>query len=235
MYLMIYLWLWIVPFPQSSNNMELLNYLTQPFDPMQTDNDIYTGENELLDSIIDSIMNTEERPEFLNLVRQAESGGKYRPEKGVTDFPYGNPEALAETTTAAGVYQFTKDSVDTAKNRAKNIGFDSSFIDLIPNDPTQWTNDEADIMFLANMFASTVDPNNPKAKKGKMYSGLEGESGLIDSLLSLVLNENPDSNIMRDLYYTLHHTNPDQATINRAQDIFGVERGTGENPVLIAK
>ncbi len=182
--------------------------------------DIYSGKNQLLSTMIDSVMRTEERPEFLNLVRQVESGGKYRDLLGTTDFPYGNPKAEAKTTTAKGVYQFTDKSVDTAKTRAKNIGFDSSFIDLIPNNPKQWTDDEADIMFLANMFASIVDPNNPKAKKGKMYSGIEGRPGLVDSLLTLVLNENPDVDVMKDLYYTIHHTNPDEATINRVNKIF---------------
>ena len=182
--------------------------------------DIYSGKNQLLSSIIDSIMRTEERPEFLNLVRQVESGGKYRDLLGTTDFPYGNPEAEAKTTTAKGVYQFTDESVKVAKKRAKNIGFDASSINLISNDPRQWTDDEADVMFLANMFASTVDPDNPKTKKGQMYSGLKGRPGLIDSLLTLVLNKNPDVDVMKDLYYTIHHTNPDKATINRANEIF---------------
>ena len=115
LYLMIHLWLWIVQPYRNIVNME----------------DIYSGKNQLLSSIIDSIMRTEERPEFLNLVRQVESGGKYRDLLGTTDFPYGNPKAEAKTTTAKGVYQFTDKSVDTAKTRAKNIGFDSSFIDLI--------------------------------------------------------------------------------------------------------
>ena len=205
--ILIHLWL-IVPTSLHGKEISMAN------------KDIYKGKNLLLDEIIDSIMLTEKRPEFLNLIRQVESGGKYRPEKGIVDFPFGNPEARAKTTTAAGVYQFTEDSVNTAKNRAKNIGFDSSFIDLIPSDPTQWTDDEADVMFLANMFASTVDPNNPNAKKGQMYSGLEGKPGLIDSLLPLVLNKNPNIDVMKDLYYTLHHTNPDQATIDRANKIF---------------
>ena len=207
---MIYLWLWIVPTYQCSNKMSTNN---------NTNSNIYSGKNQLLSSIIDSIMTSKERPEFLNLVRQVESGG-WNPITQNVEHIYGDPQALAKTTTAAGVYQFTEKSVDTAKNRAKNIGFDSSFIDLIPSDPTQWTDDEADVMFLANMFASTVDPNNPNAKKGQMYSGLEGKPGLIDSLLPLVLNENPNIDVMKDLYYTLHHTNPDQATIDRANKIF---------------
>ena len=199
--ILIHLWL-IVPTSLHGKEISMAN------------KDIYKGKNLLLDEIIDSIMLTEKRPEFLNLIRQVESGGKYRPEKGIVDFPFGNPEARAKTTTAAGVYQFTEDSVNTAKNRAKNIGFDSGFINLIPNDPTQWTDDEADVMLLANMYASVV----PKGKT--TYMGLEGKEGLIDSLLSNVLGDEIDKPSLYDLYYTVHHTAPDEETKKRAKKIF---------------
>ncbi len=186
-----------------------------------TDKDLYAGDNKLLDSLINIAGNKDKMPEFMKLVRQIESGGKYREKEGETDFPYGNPLAKAKSTTASGVYQFTEDSVDTAKKRAKNIGIDSSFIDLIPNDPTQWTDQEADVMFLGNMFASIVDPNNPKASKGQMYSGLQGKPGLVDSLLGEAFKpKNPSIDAMEDLYYTIHHTDPDEATKSRAEDIF---------------
>ena len=46
-----------------------------------------------------------------------------------------------------------------------NINKSPGFNNLIPNHTKQWSDQEADIMFLGNMFASIVDPNNPKATK----------------------------------------------------------------------
>mgnify|MGYP003140981150 CR=1 FL=1 len=183
--------------------------------------DLYKGNNALLDSLLNIAGNRDSMPEFMKLTRQVESGEKYRPELGETDFPFGNPEAKADSTTAAGVYQFTEESVGVAKKRAKNIGIDPSFIDLIPNDPTIWTDREADVMFLGNMFASIVDPNNPKTKKSHMYSGLRGRPLLVDSLASEAFKpNNPSLNAMKDLYYTIHHTKPDDKTKERVNLIF---------------
>jgi|TARA_R110002020_G_scaffold392332_1_gene602589 hypothetical protein len=169
--------------------------------------DIYTKDaliyNPLLDNLTESVMSGDKRHEFLNLIRQIESGGKYRPLLGTTDFPYGNPQAKADTTTASGVYQFTKKSVDTAKQRARNLGFDAGFINLIPNDPTQWTNKEADIMALANLFAqSKIKP------------------GFVDELLIKAFGG--DRQAMQDAYNMLHHTKPDEATKNRVNQIMPI-------------
>ena len=64
-----------------------------------------------------------------------------------------NPEAAAKTTSAKGVYQFTDASVQTAKNRMYNMGFDKEDIREIDNNPHNLSNEHADCMFLANMFA----------------------------------------------------------------------------------
>ena len=61
--------------------------------------------------------------------------------------------ASASTTSAKGVYQFTDASVQTAKNRMHNMGFDKRDIREISNNPHHWIDEEADCMFLANMFA----------------------------------------------------------------------------------
>ena len=175
--------------------------------------DLYKGNNALLDSLVNIAGNKDSMPEFMKLVRQVESGGKYRPKLEKTDFPFGNPNAKASTSTAAGVYQFTEKSVKTAKNRAKNIGIDPGFINLISNDPRQWTDQEADIMFLGNMFASEV--------LDKTYGGLRGRPGLVDSLLAEAFKpNNPSFDAMEDLYYTTHHTAPDEATKARVKQIF---------------
>ena len=182
-----------------------------PFIDGYEDVDVYepsvlpeTEAQNLLNNLIEQVQSTDERHEFLNLIRRIESGGKYRPLLGTTDFPYGNPEARAETTTASGVYQFTEATVDSAKNRAKNLGFDTGFINLIPNDPTQWTDKEADIMILANLFAqSKVKP------------------GFVDELLIKAFGG--DRQAMQDAYNMLHHTEPDEATKNRVNQIMPVE------------
>ena len=64
-----------------------------------------------------------------------------------------NPEAAAKTTSAKGVYQFTDDSVETAKNRMYNMGFFLEDIRDISTNPHNWTDEHADCIFLANMFA----------------------------------------------------------------------------------
>ena len=163
-----------------------------------------TEAQNLLNNLIEQVQSTDGRHEFLNLIRQIESGGKYRPLLGTTDFPYGNPEAKADTTTASGVYQFTEDSVKTAKNRAYNLGFDNDIIKNISDDPTKWTDKDADIMTLANLFAqSKVKP------------------GFVDELLIKAFGG--DRQAMQDAYNMLHHTEPDEATKNRVNQIMPVK------------
>ena len=142
--------------------------------------------NPTLDTLVENIMAGEERPELLNLIREIESDN--------------NPLARNKTTTASGVYQFTKDSVITAKNRAKNLGFDKGFVNLIPNDPTQWTDKESDIMITANLFAQETD-----------------KPGFVDELLEQALQGNRQA--MQEVYYMLHHTAPDEATKKRVNKI----------------
>ena len=182
-----------------------------PFIDGYEDVDVYepsvlpeTEAQNLLNNLIEQVQSTDERHEFLNLIRQIESGGKYRPLLGSTDFPYGNPEARAKTTTASGVYQFTEDSVETAKNRAYNLGFDKNIIKNISNDPTKWTNKDADIMVLANLFA--------QSKK---------QPGFVDELLIKAFGG--DRQAMQEAYYMLHHTDPDDATKSRVNQIMPVK------------
>ena len=168
--------------------------------------------NTLHQDLVSQIYTTDERPEFLNFVRQIESGGAVNPLTRSTRYPQGRKEAEAKTTTAKGVYQFTDASVDTAKNRMETLGFSKEFRDSIKNNPKEWTDDQADIMFLANLFSRSV-------KEGEStYSGIEGRGYLIDELLKKALLEG-DRAAMEDLYYTLHHTAPDEATINRVNKI----------------
>ena len=109
-----------------------------------------------------------------------------------------NPEAAAKTTSAKGVYQFTADSVQTAKNRMFNMGFFKEDIREIPMNPHKWTDEQADCIFLANMFA----------QRGS------------DKLLSKVAYG--DLEAMKEAYYKFHHTDPDKATIKRVNKIMEV-------------
>ena len=85
------------------------------------------------------------------------------------------------------MYQFNNATVKRAKQIALNLGIDQGFVSTIPNDPTMWNDKEADVMFLANMFAATMK-----------------EKGLVDNLLEKAFAG--DRQAMQDLYYKVHHT-----------------------------
>ena len=109
-----------------------------------------------------------------------------------------NPKASAGTTSAKGVYQFTDASVHTAKNRMSNMGFHTEDIREIDNNPHNWNDEQADCMFLANVFAQRgSDKYLKKIGKGDLES-------------------------MKDAYYKFHHTDPDKATIKRVDKIMVV-------------
>lgn len=76
-----------------------------------------------------------------------------------------NPKAVniplpgRKKSTARGVYQFTKESVETAFNRVKNMDKKynlgvGSLIRDIPEDPIEWTPEEADLMFISNILSA---------------------------------------------------------------------------------
>tara|TARA_R100000458_G_C8129086_1_gene144875 strand:- start:62 stop:622 length:561 start_codon:yes stop_codon:yes gene_type:complete len=154
-----------------------------------------TEAQNLLNVLLEQSQFTGSRHELLNLIRQIESGGGYGPK--TVRYPFGNPKAESGTG-ARGVYQFkdkeskpnkkgvVEDAVRTARNRAKNLGFDKAFVNLIPDDPRQWTDQEADIMVLANLFAQS------KVRKG-----------FVDDLLVKAFGG--DRKAMQDAY-ELHHT-----------------------------
>jgi hypothetical protein len=106
-----------------------------------------------------------------------------------------NPEAAAKTTSAKGVYQFTDASVQTAKNRMYNMGFDKEDIRDIDNNPCNWNDEQADCMFLANIFAQR---GSDKILRKVGYGDIEAR---------------------KQAYYKFHHTDPDKATIKRVDKI----------------
>ena len=105
-----------------------------------------------------------------------------------------NPRAAAKTSSAKGVYQFTDDSVDTGRNRMANMGLEEN-PDWEWGSPHDWTDEQADAMFLANMFAQTGS----------------------DSLMTGI--GRGDIQNRKDAYYKFHHTNPDDATRRRVDEM----------------
>ena len=107
-----------------------------------------------------------------------------------------NPLAANPTSSAKGVYQFTDDSVNTGMQRMRNLGYGDEFVSGISSDPTQWSDEQADAMFLSNMIA---------------------QRGSDEYLMGIGQGEQGKA---RDAYYKFHHTAPDEATIKRAQGYF---------------
>jgi len=120
-----------------------------------------------------------------------------------------NPLAAAGTTSAKGVYQFTDDSVNTGLNRMGNLGYDEEYRQGISQNPAEWSDEQADSMFLSNIFAQS----GSDAYLNKIGGG--------------------DAQARQDAYYKFHHTAPDEATINRVnkmmptiQDQVVIEQGS---------
>ena len=139
---------------------------------------------------------TENMFDFSRQVRNIESDNK------IMAVPRKKDGTLA--SSAKGVYQFLDDSVDTGRNRMRTQGFaerpdwnpfTEEFIGSISDNPQDWSDEQADAMFLSNMFAQTGS----------------------DSLMAGIGRGNMQNR--RDAYYRFHHTNPDDATRNRVEDM----------------
>ena len=178
---MIHLWLLIVPQSQFSyDKMGFFDFLTQKkqvdiYNPNKFNKKQKEDYNVLLDSVIDTIMTTDSKIPFFELIKKAESNN--------------NPLAKNPKSTAKGVYQFLDGTVENVKNQGINLGFNKKYIKNIPNNPHDWTDDEADVMAAINLF---VQPNT-------------------DKLLEQAI-EKRDIDAMTELYYKNHHTDPDLMT-----------------------
>jgi hypothetical protein len=106
-----------------------------------------------------------------------------------------NRMAAADSTSAKGVYQFTDASVATGRNRMANLGFEDKFTSGISSNPQEWSDEQADSMFLANMFAQ---------KGSDKYLKEIGRG---------------DEKARQEAYYKFHHTNPDEATTGRVNKL----------------
>ena len=102
-----------------------------------------------------------------------------------------NPLAESSLSKAKGIYQFTPDAVKSTKRSAKrNVGFNHNYINSIPNNPTKWTQEQANVMLTSYLF--------PKEVKGK--------PGFVDMLLKKAFKQNPEIEDWEELY-KIHHTN----------------------------
>tara|TARA_R100000152_G_C6775771_1_gene204402 strand:+ start:1035 stop:1577 length:543 start_codon:yes stop_codon:yes gene_type:complete len=126
--------------------------------------------------------------EFSNQVRMIESDNR------IMAVPRKKDGTLA--STAKGVYQFTDTSVPTGIQRMRNMAskydaFDDSFINTIPMNPQDWSDEQANAMFFANLFAAPgTDSDLKEVSKGSMLA-------------------------RHNLYKNVHHTDADEATIER--------------------
>ena len=155
----------------------------------------------LLDSLLEYTFKNpsdEKRHPFMNFVRGIESGGYIDLNTGVPRFPYGQSSAESPISNASGVYQFTPATVETAIKRARNIGVTEEFISKLPKAPTQWSNVQADVMFLVNLFPRSIRSDE------STHSGVRGYPGLVDELLESAFVDY-DREAMEELYYTLHY------------------------------
>jgi len=103
----------------------------------------------------------------------------------------GNP-----ITSAKGAYQFVDAAVDTGKQRALNRGVPEDYVNDIPQDPREWSPEQGEVMFIANMFSQTGS----------------------DAVLAKVATGDMDA--YKEAYSRFHHTNPDEATLKRMEIFF---------------
>ena len=111
-----------------------------------------------------------------------------------------NPMAKNPTSSAAGLYQFTKGALKTAVNRLKNtVGEDN-----LPN----WAEDAA-----KHGDATKLDP----LKQQILFEADMFQKKGSDKYLKDII-ENDSVDALMDYYNKLHHTAPDEATNKRATE-----------------
>ncbi len=137
------------------------------------------------------------------------------------DYDIGN-DMEAEGSSATGAYQFLtteygpedkevrinemgekeifipKNPVQVAKNRAKSLGVSSEFLQTISDNPMDWTEDQSDVMFIANIAAQN-----------------DSDAYVIDV---------GKGNMFKETYSKFHHTKPDKETFDRMNKYFIKEK-----------
>ena len=129
--------------------------------------------------------------DYMEVVREIESSND-------------NTQVNAESG-AAGFYQFKKDTIPTAKNRAKRMHTAEDYVANIPDNPLEWDEDQAGLMFLAHAFGAPLNENR---------SPVIGSDELFHRI-----GTNFDPQAQQDLYMNYHYRGfPNDKTYNRAVD-----------------
>ena len=103
----------------------------------------------------------------------------------------------------AGFYQFIENTVPTAKNRAKRMHTAEDFVANISDNPLEWDDDEAGLMFLAHAFGAPLNENR---------SPVIGSDELFHRI-----GTDFDPQAQQDLYMNYHYRAfPNDATYDRA-------------------
>ena len=131
--------------------------------------------------------------DFMNVVREIESSN---------DNSQVNPDS-----GAAGLYQFLESTVPTARNRAgheeSNVAHKNrDYVDNIPQNPLDWDEDQAGLMFLAHAFGADVNEERTSIGSDELFYRIGTDF---------------DPEAQKDLYMNYHYRAiPDDATYDRA-------------------
>ena len=131
--------------------------------------------------------------DYMEVVREIESSND-------------NTQVNAESG-GAGFYQFIKDSIPTAKNRAKRMHTAEDYVANIPDNALEWDDDQAGLMFLAHAFGAPINENRTSVGSDELFHRI---------------GTNFDPQAQQDLYMNYHYREaPDDATVNRATSVIG--------------
>ena len=117
----------------------------------------------------------------------------------------GNGNAQAPSSSAKGFFQFVDGSVEPAINRTKRVIGDQPWFSGF-NDIRELSEEQQASLFIGDLFGKTAVVDGKKVP------------GYGDELMKGVLEG--DVGKMLQSYYTLHHTDPDDATKLRAAKEF---------------
>jgi|TARA_X000001382_G_scaffold123130_1_gene106630 hypothetical protein len=131
--------------------------------------------------------------DYMEVVREIESSND-------------NTQVNAESG-GAGFYQFIKDSIPTAKNRAKRMHTAEDYVANIPDNALEWDDDQAGLMFLAHAFGAPINEKRTSVGSDELFHRI---------------GTNFDPQAQQDLYMNYHYREvPDDATVNRANSVIG--------------
>ena len=111
------------------------------------------------------------------------------------------------TSSARGLYQFVRGSVPVAMRRLRRT-IDRDWMQPYAN-PDDLTWEQQTLMFLGDLLEKVARVNGVR------------KPGLGDRLMKRVLTDHRDTEAIKEAYYVLHHTDPDEATRERVEELVG--------------